>query len=241
MNKEAKKILYQYLGKEDPVHGIFHIERVYKAYQIFIKDNSSINQETKKALEYAVLLHDLGRSNPKKGRSNDHGVESVKIIKECVRKGLLREMPKKEWVYYAIKNHPKKFDTSDKAEKNFLLIFLVMLDGTDAIGEAGINRAVAWVEKGPLFPWEEDKSRKEKIKRVKVLFNNPDKRTNKDRKKMQGNSVLEEFVYDYTFIKQIYYFLKKEGKISPAFDKEMKNRFKLSEQFVKDVLKTFSL
>jgi len=223
-------------NKNDPIHGIPHIESVFEAFKLFKKGNSFLSRKDMEALEYAVVLHDLGRFS---ANDLEHGVESVRILNKDFKKEFPEDLPKKEWICYAIENHPKTFNFKDRSEKNFFLAYLIMLDGMDTIGTKGTIRTIHHcnVHNIGLFPKKIDKERGEKIDRALELLNNPKERTDDKNRKMKSSSTLEHLIYNYCFVEQMYDFLK--DRFSPTFKKEIDNRLALSKNFIAGSLEYF--
>ena len=61
-------------------HGIGHVEKVYKHFkrlEFNPKQDKNV-KEVAEALKYAVILHDIGNRDTRKG----HGRQSIKILRE---------------------------------------------------------------------------------------------------------------------------------------------------------------
>jgi len=239
MKKKLSKKMFFFLercygkNKNDPIHGLPHVERVFEAFKLFKESNAFIGSKDLKSLEYAVFFHDIGRNI---GGDLNHGYKSVLLLDKHLRKSNLK-LPQKELVFHAIRNHPRTFDFKNKGERNLFLAYLVILDGMDSVGISGTIRTInsCRINNIPYFP---KKGKKGKIIRVIKFLDNPQERTDKERKEMKEGSILEHLTYNFSFFWQINNFLEK--KVSTSFKKEANNRLLFSKSFIKSLLIYFS-
>ncbi len=230
--ERTKKIQWEKIIKklqeDDPVHGLPHIERVLRCFDLLKKSNQDHFSPILDALEWAVYLHDIGRVN----KSLDHGAESVLILNKYYKEEFPEDVNMREEICYAIENHQDFFDLKqriqNKDKKNLLLSLLILLDCTDVIGEAGINRTTR-ATKIPLAPECEDLEKEEKIERVKELLNDYTKREEKDREIMKNSSILEHITYNYAFACQVRDCV--ESYLSDFIKKEIEKRLDFSRKF----------
>lgn len=144
LEKEAWEITRKCLKKVPKrIHGIYHVKKVYKH---FTRLKSSIKQKKNvkkiiEALKYAVILHDIGNRD---GR-DCHNLKSIIILgKEYKDFYSKLPNPNREWIEYAIKNHPG--GNRKHNNKNRCLALLTLLDHMDAIGKEGKERAEKYLK-----------------------------------------------------------------------------------------------
>jgi len=138
LKKEAWWIAEKCLKSlDDRTHGIVHIRKVYKHFQ-FLKNNvkpTKINKEIMESLEYAVILHDIGNRDVRKG----HGARSIRILKEEFPDFYSR-LPNRERIKYVIENHSRGLGKNPKTPEQLCLAYHILLDNMDGIGKEGGKR-----------------------------------------------------------------------------------------------------
>lgn len=229
---KCKEILKDCLG-DDFVHGVPHIERMLRDFEILLKDNNRFEEDLINALEIAIYLHDVGRKNAKELDVN-HADHSVVILRDYFS-DFYQSLERKDDIAYAIKNHNKDIfkeigkERSIMDDKNKLRALLSLLDCADTVGWTGINRA-AMDKNTPLVPVK-DKDFNNKLKRVLELSRNPKGRTKDDSKRMKDSSILEHVLDNYCLTIQLRDRLS--DYISEDFKKKINQRINISEEFCK--------
>jgi len=138
--KDFYKIAKKYCGNE-LVHGMPHIERILKNFKKITAKGE--NQKILKAVELAVIIHDIGRKL--KTPEKKHGLVSKEIL-ESEYASILNKIPKDEceWIKYAIDGHTNGMEVGKlktlENSKNICLALLLALDNMDAIGKIGVHR-----------------------------------------------------------------------------------------------------
>ena len=223
MDRKIRKILWEIIKKyqgPDIVHGVPHIQRVFENFKILRKD-SSINEEILDALEYSVLLHDLGRNA---GNDKNHAVNSALILDKLFTNEL-SGVPNKGWVRYAVANHSIGIQHKIRNKQDICLALLVLLDHMDTLGGIGIYRLVRhWGHRIPLAP-END----EKRERALFLLDHPEEVT-REMMPMRARSMLENLIYFYAATEHISYPVK--SLIGREIKREINSRLYLMKHYI---------
>jgi HD superfamily phosphodiesterase len=182
-----KKIFWNLVKREmsdDFVHGLPHVERVYKLFEI-LKAESDLPQEILKALEIAVICHDVGR---KKANNRPHAEVSAKMIHSILGRV---KIPKntKELIEFAVAGHSCGLKAKWKNYREAVLGLLSYLDHLDALGSVGIARVFLFC-KIPIYP--------AKFSSTKIIsmLRRPEVIDSRNFS-MKNKSILEHLVYNY--------------------------------------------
>lgn len=151
----------------DEIHGIPHIRRMLKTFELFKGDNPPVNEDVMDAIETAIYLHDIGRSIPGGG----HATNSVSMMKELFEgKSLFADVPHMDWILYAVSKHstgPEPERDKVVAKDDYpgqVMALLILMDHMDTLGAIGIYRNIRFMQSVKLEPSEG--SQADMVKRV---------------------------------------------------------------------------
>lgn len=126
------------------VHGLRHVERVWKNLELFLLHSDSTGSQMAKRLRAAVIFHDVKRGNP--GRYKDHAKAGAAFFKKQTISGLDEE--DMEAIAFAILHHNVGLEKlgfkKAESDRHILLQLLVLLDGMDSLCYVGYYRVLDW-------------------------------------------------------------------------------------------------
>lgn len=157
--EEAKQFLKQYLGerncsyetihpwRKDTRYVILHSMRVYSyVLEIIESERDNLKEDEILLIKLAAVLHDIGKSEGKKG----HAAKSVEVVKEWLKNNPLlgNEIKDLDRLYKVIANHSNKgvFD------EDLCSSILKDADILDEIGILSIFMTSNWLDRqSPFF------------------------------------------------------------------------------------------
>jgi len=94
------------------------------------------------SLEYAVILHDIGNRDVRKG----HGIRAIRILQKEFP-DFYSNLPNRELIRYVIENHSKGVKKNPKTPDQLCLAYLMLLDNMDGLGIEGEDRIARCIVK----------------------------------------------------------------------------------------------
>lgn len=218
----------------DPGHGIRHIRAVHDNFILFLKSKPKISKDILESLEWAAILHDLGRA---KTNSKIHGKVSAEIIKKSLRRDKSLRLENPELMLYIVRWHSdcdKVFKYCDKEpekekDKWQSLAIFVFLDHMDALGVHGIERSLGYLGKKPLLPKEGPNLELKEEAKLKEWLADPERRRLEESRR--AKSLLEQLLIDK------YYWVDRNLErakymIPESFQKEFLKRAQETKEYI---------
>ncbi len=182
--------------KNNWVHGLPHLERVKKNYDLLLR-HSKLPAHIAKCLKIAVEIHDVGRAF-----QGNHAERSAQIFKQMQISDL--DEKEKNDIEFAVKNHNvgllKIGIVKPKKDKETILGLLCLIDHMDAVGKIGILRSYQWIMESQENP---EILNRLPIKTLKKYLKNNHITPEMRKAEFKAQSVLTQLIYNYLATREI--------------------------------------